>query len=148
VNMEDRHRECLLPILLDTAGPHVPPDRMIVELTTIPSRQTLRTLKHFGFRVALDDLGREAFPLDLICEDALDMVKFDKGMMTSIHRPAHRALLGGLTHMLMGLGKDTVAEGIETQEQRQVASDLGVTYLQGYLMRAPAPVAEAHQKTA
>lgn len=140
VNLEDRHRECLLPVLLERNGPWaLDPSRMIIELTTLPSRHTIRTLKYFGFTVALDDLGREAFPMDLLCEDALEMLKLDKSMVRNLHRPPHCSLLSGLLKLFASLGKETVVEGIETSAQLKLASEFGASYLQGYLIGRPTP---------
>lgn len=140
VNLEDRHRECLLPVLLERRGLlSLDPGRVIIELTTIPTRHTIRTLKYFGFRVALDDLGREAFPLDLLCEEGLELIKLDKSMVVNLHRSAHASLLRGLLALFASLGKETVVEGIETSEQLKLASEFGASYLQGYLIGRPAP---------
>lgn len=140
VNLEDRHRECLLPVLLERSAPWaLDPSRIIIELTTLPSRHTIRTLKYFGFTVALDDLGREAFPMDLLCEDALDILKLDKTMVHNLHRSPQCSLLRGLLTLFTSLGKETVVEGIETTDQLKLASEFGASYLQGYLIGRPAP---------
>jgi EAL domain-containing protein (putative c-di-GMP-specific phosphodiesterase class I) len=52
------------------------------------------------------------------------------------------AIIRALVQLGNSLGVETTAEGVETEEQRQLLRDLGCTELQGFLIARPRPLAE------
>ena len=54
------------------------------------------------------------------------------------HSPARRAIVAGVVSMCAQLAIDVIAEGIETRDEAQCLSDLGIRLMQGYLFAKPA----------
>ena len=59
--------------------------------------------------------------------------------------PARRAISAAMVQFSHDIGAKLVAEGIETEEERDVMQQLGVDYGQGYLFARPLPVVAAQQ---
>lgn len=55
------------------------------------------------------------------------------------HEPANQAIIRAIMSLCRDLDIAVVAEGIETEEQAGIISDLGGQYLQGYLYGKPLP---------
>jgi diguanylate cyclase (GGDEF)-like protein/PAS domain S-box-containing protein len=96
--------------------------------------EDLRRLRDWGIRIAIDDFGTGYSALGYLRQVPLDIVKLDRlfvGTMTGSAR--QRALLAGIVDLARSLGLQTVAEGIETTEQRDMCAAIGCTYGQGFL---------------
>jgi EAL domain-containing protein (putative c-di-GMP-specific phosphodiesterase class I) len=65
-----------------------------------------------------------------------DTVKIDKSFVQNIEHGGE-AIIRATLFIAREFGSQTVAEGIETQEQATALRDLGVDYLQGYLYSKP-----------
>ena len=100
----------------------------------------LRHLRENGITVALDDFGTGHASLLHLKETEFDLVKLDvsfvRSMLTS---DVDMAIVETITKLAAKLGKQIVAEGIETQEQLAVLQGLGVAFGQGFLIGHPVP---------
>lgn len=100
----------------------------------------LRHLRENGITVALDDFGTGHASLLHLKETEFDLVKLDvsfvRSMLTS---EVDMAIVETITKLAAKLGKQIVAEGIETQEQLATLQDLGVAFGQGFLIGHPVP---------
>jgi EAL domain-containing protein (putative c-di-GMP-specific phosphodiesterase class I) len=68
-----------------------------------------------------------------------DYVKIDAGLVRGVNGdPSRQAVVVGLIHFAMKAGCEVIAEGIETEAERQTVAELGVTLGQGYLLAKPA----------
>lgn len=91
-------------------------------------------------RVAVDDAGAGFASLHHILELRPTSVKLDRSLVADVDADrARQALVAGLTHFATRTGCTLIAEGVETQAERQTLLDLGVTRGQGYLFGRPAP---------
>ncbi|MEW5973802.1 MAG: EAL domain-containing protein [Pseudomonadota bacterium] len=132
---------------------HVGDYTLVLEITetTLISRfelmsHALRHYRSLGIKVALDDFGSGYSSLRYLARMPVDIVKLDRSLIESYSQDA--ALRGMVVHvvdMLRGSGFAVVAEGIETESQRQDFQRLGVSYLQGWAFGRPERPAQPGQ---
>jgi EAL domain-containing protein (putative c-di-GMP-specific phosphodiesterase class I) len=137
---------CLRATLLAARQYGVPPDRIVFELTEgeevadLPVvAATVRECQRQGLRIAIDDFGAGHSGLNLLAELHPDLIKLDMGLGRGIDasRP-RRAIVHGVLTACRDLGIGVVAEGVETPGELAALRDLGVRYVQGYLLARPA----------
>ena len=101
----------------------------------------LRRLKALGVRIAMDDFGTGFSSLSTLQSFPFDKIKVDKSFVENIHRDERATVI---VRAVLGLGRSlnipVVAEGVETEEQRQFLRDEDCAELQGYAIGRPAPV--------
>ena len=71
----------------------------------------------------------------------ISVLKIDRSFIAGIGtegRPESLALVRAILALASTLGIDTIAEGVETEEQREALVSLGCSYGQGYLLGRPA----------
>lgn len=91
-----------------------------------------------GFRVALDDLGAGYGSLNLLTSLRPDFVKLDMNLVRGVERDPYKAAIATkLLDLAQDLGVQTIAEGVETEEQYLWLADHGADYLQGYYFSRP-----------
>lgn len=91
-----------------------------------------------GCRIAMDDFGTGQSSLAGVRDLPLDTIKIDQTFMTGlVADPSVRDIVTNTIDLARRLGKDVVAEGVETEAQRDALLALGVLRAQGYLF-APA----------
>ena len=101
-------------------------------------REQLRQLKSLGLTLALDDFGTGYSSLSSLHLLPVDTVKIDRSFVSQSDSSAHhRVLIEATVRVANSLGMNTVAEGIETQEQAAVVQELGCDKGQGYWYSAP-----------
>ena len=100
----------------------------------------LRNLREIGVRVALDDFGIGYSSLGYLRSFPFDRIKIDQSFVRGTSSDGvGRAIVRAVAALGQSLGMETVAEGVETEEQMaRVASD-GCTDVQGYLISRPMP---------
>ena len=104
-------------------------------------REAIRTLG--GVKLAVDDAGAGYASLRHILELRPAFVKLDIGLVRGIDTDLTRqALMVGLLHFASESAIQTIAEGVETEEELATLRRLGVPLVQGYLVGRPAPAAE------
>ncbi len=110
-------------------------------LDPLASRRLLEAIRGFEVSVAYDDFGAGAARLTELAECPPDYLKFDRSLIAElkIDNPRMLGLVRSLVAMARDLGTKTVAEGIETEEQLDLCSDLGFDLAQGYLLGRPEP---------
>ncbi|MBX7081264.1 MAG: EAL domain-containing protein [Nannocystaceae bacterium] len=98
----------------------------------------IATLRAHGFRVAIDDLGAGYNGLNAFAQLSPDIVKFDMALCRdAVHGGVRGRLVAAVAEVCRDLGILTVAEGIETERQAQVMTELGCDLLQGYYFGRP-----------
>lgn len=108
------------------------------------SERFVTLLQEEGCKVYIDDFGRGYANLDTIMNLPFYGVKMDMTLLRNVPSDEGAcALYGGMVSILQGLGKNVVAEGVETKEQQRYLTELGVDVLQGYLLCKPLPIGEA-----
>jgi len=131
--------------IVNQAG--IPSNRLVLEITeSLLLRDDdqiwddLRRLRSRGIRIAIDDFGTGYSALGYLRQVPLDIVKLDRVFIsTMVSSRRQRALVHGIVGLTSALGLETVAEGIETSQQRDICTDVGCTYGQGYLFARPMP---------
>lgn len=99
---------------------------------------TLTALRAAGCRVALDDFGTGYSSLAYLTRLPLDYLKIDRSLTQTIAGGARdRVVVEGVLAIARGLGLETIAEGVETDEQRALLAARGCTFYQGFLCAEP-----------
>lgn len=99
----------------------------------------LETYRSIGFKTAIDDFGAGQAGLSLLSRFQPDIVKIDMALVRDIDvEPARRTVLRHVLRMLDEFGIRPICEGVETPGELEVLLDLGVEFVQGYLIARPA----------
>ena len=125
----------------------VDPKRMTVELTESSTFEDptlaeapLRELAAFGLRIALDDFGTGYSSLARLRELPVTTLKIDRAFLRDVpERPEAAAMVTAILQLARALGRTAVAEGVETEAQRDFLAHAGCPLAQGFLLGAPAP---------
>jgi len=135
---------------LATSG--VDPHSVVLELTEhggVPQESALAgaiaPLRKLGCDIAIDDLGAGSSGLKTWSAIRPEFVKVDRYFVAGIEEdPVRGEILRSVVDMGRATGSHVIAEGIENREQCALVLELGVDYLQGFLLGRPqdAPRAE------
>jgi diguanylate cyclase (GGDEF)-like protein len=99
---------------------------------------TLRKLREAGVSLTIDDFGVGQCSLSTLCQLPVDRLKIDRSVVAGAPASASAAsLLGGVVGLARALGLAVVAEGVETEAQRELLARLGCDAAQGYLVGRP-----------
>ncbi|MGE6481880.1 putative bifunctional diguanylate cyclase/phosphodiesterase [Psychrobacter namhaensis] len=101
-------------------------------------KKQLDLLKELGVFLALDDFGTGYASLSYLQEYPFDFIKIDKSFITNIEtdRTQH-AIVKAILDLAVALDMQVIAEGIETEEQRDVLLAMDCQYGQGYWFGKP-----------
>lgn len=105
----------------------------------------IRKLKRAGIRFAIDDFGTGHSNLSQLSRLPFDVFKIDRSFVEALSETTDnhgRAIVRTILAMAQSLGYETVAEGVETQEQHDILAEMGCTLSQGYLFARPMPAAD------
>jgi len=104
------------------------------------SREALAQLRAAGVGIALDDIGTGLTGLQAIEEMHPDYLKLDVSLVHNIHTNLiAQELLRSLNRVGRSMGARVVAEGVETEQERDVLLACGTDLAQGFLYSRPAP---------
>ncbi|HEY4314468.1 MAG TPA: GGDEF domain-containing protein [Actinomycetes bacterium] len=107
----------------------------------------LADLKALGIRIALDDFGTGYSSLSYLRRLPVDIVKIDQGFVAEIgYAPDGGVIVAAITNLAHALGLSVIAEGVETQSQRDEILALGCESAQGYFFAAPLSPAEVNTR--
>ena len=124
-------------------------DFFVIEITeqdmaTAPERfyEQLAALRSSGFRVWLDDFGSAYSSLNVFSKMDVDLIKFDMDLVRNLDgkNNANREILQAITEICRKRGIHTLAEGVETEEQKEFLIRIGCELSQGYLYHRPEPL--------
>ncbi|WP_395757809.1 putative bifunctional diguanylate cyclase/phosphodiesterase [Achromobacter sp. EB05] len=103
----------------------------------------LNTLRAKGIGVALDDFGCGYSSLNHLRHLPIDWVKIDRSFISALESDAgSREVVSALFGLCQAMHLPVVAEGVETEGQREILKSLGCRVMQGFLLGRPAPAAE------
>ena len=126
---------------------NVPPGSIILELTETclaanidRLKDQLLKLRSLGFSIAMDDFGTGYSSLGLLKQAPIDIVKLDymfiQGILENRFDLAFIRMTVELCHIV---GIQVCLEGVETEEEYRAIQELGLDYLQGFLLGKPCP---------
>jgi diguanylate cyclase (GGDEF)-like protein/PAS domain S-box-containing protein len=129
------------------------PDRLMLEITesvlmhnTDASIRQLQQLRELGVGLAIDDFGTGYSSLSYLRAFPVDELKIDRSFIEAIADDTTAVpLVATIVHLARSLNLTTVAEGVETQAQSEVLTELGCDRLQGYFFARPGPVEDVLQ---
>ncbi|MCU0757758.1 MAG: EAL domain-containing protein [Steroidobacteraceae bacterium] len=132
--------------ILDKYG--IPPQLVEIEMTESVfadevAGAVLRQLADLGVRLALDDFGTGYSSLNYLRQHPIHVVKIDRSFLEDIPVNAASATLAEtIITMAHALGKEVVAEGVETVEQLLFLRERGCDGAQGFFLAQPMPVSQ------
>lgn len=107
--------------------------------------ETMHQLKSLGATLAMDDFGTGYSNLAYLQKLPIDVLKMDRSFVTGMLADRDKvAIVRAILSLAQALGKETTAEGIETNELAQTLAALGCTYGQGFVYAKPLEADEAY----
>lgn len=98
----------------------------------------LRKLKELGIKIALDDFGTGYSSLDYLRWLPFDVLKIDKSFIDNLNDDSiEREIIHSVITLVNKMNLETVAEGVENNEQLRSLQSSKCTYIQGYLFSKP-----------
>ncbi|MEG1393927.1 MAG: EAL domain-containing protein [Christensenellaceae bacterium] len=95
-------------------------------------------LKYLGFKVSLDDFGKDYSSLNYLKDLPLDIIKIDKGFLnSSANTDKGRMIIAKMVELIKSLRLVSVVEGVETNDQIKFLQKLGCDLVQGYFYAKP-----------
>lgn len=102
----------------------------------------LERLKENDFTIAIDDFGTGFSSLSYLQQLPIDRIKVDREFIKDIGEGGNGIIAETVINLSQKLGKETVAEGIETQYQLDYIKNLNCDIAQGYFHAKPMPANE------
>jgi diguanylate cyclase (GGDEF)-like protein len=130
---------------LEASG--LPGHRLELEVTEtllVDNRQEalrlLNELKDLGVRISMDDFGTGYSSLSYLQSFPFDKIKIDRVFVTDLaHNPQNESIVRAVAAMGRSLRMRVVAEGVETDHEADILSQLDCDEIQGYLIARPMP---------
>lgn len=102
--------------------------------------EKLHVIKEYGIKISLDDFGTGFSSLSYLKGLPIDTLKIDKSFIdTVIEDESTQVITESIVSMVKKLGYETVAEGVETQEQFDYLKRIDCDNIQGFLLGKPMP---------
>lgn len=98
---------------------------------------TLKQLQGLEIKLCIDDFGTGYSSLSRLHELPIDTLKIDRAFVKKLETNAENSIVSTIINLAHGLNMDVVAEGIETEEQKQILRSLSCDFGQGYLLSIP-----------
>jgi diguanylate cyclase (GGDEF)-like protein/PAS domain S-box-containing protein len=143
----------LLHLIEDAvAREHVDPRRLIFEVTetaavaNIPlARRFAERLMALGCRFALDDFGAGFGSFYYLKHLPFDYLKIDGEFVSGcLHNRTDQLVIESVVRIARGLGKETIAEFVESAELEDFLREQGIDHVQGFHIGRPVAIAEPH----
>jgi diguanylate cyclase (GGDEF)-like protein/PAS domain S-box-containing protein len=143
-----RHPDFIDEVMSCVRRNGVPPGKLKLELTESLLADNLdaaiakmRNLKEMGVRLSVDDFGIGYSSLSYLKRLPIDELKIDRAFVKDILTDGNDAAIAGtIIGLCRNLGLDVIAEGVETEAQRQFLAMQGCHRYQGYLFCKPLPI--------
>ncbi|MBN1172441.1 MAG: bifunctional diguanylate cyclase/phosphodiesterase, partial [Micromonosporaceae bacterium] len=134
-------------VLAALAETELPPKALVLELTEstmiteIESTRALERLRDVGVRIAIDDFGTGYSSLSYLVRLPVDILKIDRAFTSPPAQPAphHWAFVRAILDLASSLRLQTIAEGIETDQQAHTLRNLACPLAQGFLYSRAVP---------
>jgi diguanylate cyclase (GGDEF)-like protein/PAS domain S-box-containing protein len=149
VSAKQFHQAGFVAQVQDVVQRHaIKPNRLKLELTESmlldnieDTIATMNVLSEIGIQFSLDDFGTGYSSLQYLKRLPLDQIKIDQSFVRDITSdPNDASIVQTIIAMAETLGLNVVAEGVETEAQREFLELRGCTHFQGYLFGKPVPI--------
>jgi EAL domain-containing protein (putative c-di-GMP-specific phosphodiesterase class I) len=145
VNLIDRHLPAEVQAVLERHG--VPAERLCLEVTEnvvmadhVRAQEVLGELTQMGVRSSLDDFGTGYSSLAYLSRLQVDELKIDRTFVSTLGRSGDAAaIVRSIIELGRSLGLRVVAEGVETDAEREFLAAHGCGEAQGFLFSPPLP---------
>ena len=105
----------------------------------------LKQLSEIGIKLSLDDFGTGYSSLRYLNSFPLDNVKIDQTFVKDISTEENATIAKAIVSLAQSFGLKTIAEGVESENQKAIMKAIGCDYIQGYLLGKPIPTEEVTQ---
>ena len=106
----------------------------------------LENLRKHGVRIAMDDFGTGHSSLATLATLPIDTLKIDRNFVTGVHTDfAKSQIMKAVLLLARDLGLETLAEGVETNEELRFLKTSGCDVVQGYFLSQPLYADDATQ---
>jgi EAL domain-containing protein (putative c-di-GMP-specific phosphodiesterase class I) len=136
-----------LKVVASIAATGLSPSRLELEVTEAvlirddeAALAVLHQLRAAGVRIPLDDFGTGYSSLSYLKKFPFDKIKIDRCFVTDIAESA--CIIKAVVSIADARNMTTTAEGVETEEQRDLLRSLGCTEMQGFLFSRPQSAAD------
>lgn len=103
----------------------------------------IEAIKRMGFSIALDDFGTGYSSLSVLQRFSVDKIKIDRSFVSCLEDGGEsEALVDAMIKLARALDLRVIAEGVETDAQRDRLASCGCSEFQGYLMGRPMSIGE------
>lgn len=100
--------------------------------------EKLKLLRSYGIRISLDDFGTGFSSLSYLKKLPIDTLKIDKSFIDTVMTDsATRVITESIINMVKSLGFESIAEGVEEEQQYEYLHSIGCDVIQGYLFGKP-----------
>ncbi|MES2781416.1 MAG: EAL domain-containing protein [Pseudomonadota bacterium] len=138
-------------IIQSLAASRISPSRLELEITESifienveNTLKCLHNLRNVGVRIALDDFGTGYSSLSYLRSFPFDKIKIDRSFVMDLQSGAPAsAIIRAITTLADALGMETLAEGVEYEEQADLLRNEGCQQVQGYFYSRPVPAKDA-----
>ncbi|MDJ0621787.1 MAG: EAL domain-containing protein [Desulfocapsaceae bacterium] len=140
----------IIAILRESLSEEDDPVNLEVEITenvlmqdTTSTKNILQNVREMGIGVALDDFGTGYSSLNYLVTYPVNTIKIDRSFVKGCELESKKGVvIRSMVEMIRRLDMKCVAEGVETEEELMIISDLGVEEIQGFYFSKPLPQEE------
>ncbi|MGO4170412.1 putative bifunctional diguanylate cyclase/phosphodiesterase [Novosphingobium sp. YAF33] len=131
-----------------------PPERLELEITESlllrrpdKAAEVIRQLRGLGIRIALDDFGTGYASIGYLQRLKLDRIKIDKAFVAPLgNDPRAREMIISIVALANAFDAQVTVEGVETEDQAQIARAAGCSRMQGWHFGRPMGAAELNDR--
>jgi len=127
---------------------NIKPGQIVIEVSEEARTESseavhvLEQIAELGIDIAIDDFGAGYSRLAAMSKLPVSFVKIDRQFIDGIAQDRSRSKIAvAVVNLIRAIGAKSVAEGVETEADRQLLQELGCDYMQGYLFHRPELVA-------
>jgi len=113
---------------------------MIDEITAAPIKENIARLSELGFFIELDDFGTGHSSISSLRDLKVDRVKIDRSFVSGVDaNPGLQKFTSALINLAKSLDINVLAEGVETENERDWLKENGCDVIQGFLVSKAVP---------
>lgn len=109
--------------------------------------EVIKNLRGYGFKIEIDDFGSGYSSLNMLKDISADVLKIDMAFLRATENEVKgQDILETIISLGGKLGMEVITEGVETDKQLLMLTEMGCHIFQGYYFSKPIPVEEFEQK--